>query len=482
MVNESITKRTKQNNKIDVLIVGAGLSGLISAFKITQTEPSLQVRILETSNRVGGQLNQVSLGEIGAKWISEDQCHIYRLINSLKVPMYKRNSLSSHLKSYREMNEGIFSVLANYELKRYIHELELKMEFFKPGFVKCKGHSMQQHIHNRLFFNSSRKYMLNLVLVICGTEAKYISFKDFMSICYTSGGIRRLIDLIIEVPNYSLIEFSSKDLLYKLLQHLQNIEILYERKVIAINQYRDFVEVRDSSNEYHVAEAIILAIPWNFSQEIYFRPPLPLELQTPPSPVDSEKYIVTSFLASYTEGYWRLKGFSGCYIKHEPLLIAQEYRPTVYAGFMIHEEGIEPLVKSIVLHEFAKIFGEEMLVPREFQQHSYELNYLGHLPLTTPWNRIIWSSSAASGTCYRGRLGGAVQSGLRAAVNALLVCRPQIVTWQDIAEVQCHSYLRRRETTWSSVFLSTFNLYNVSTYTIFISGLVLILTKAYKKH
>lgn len=123
-----------------------------------------------------------------------------------------------------------------------------------------------------------------------------------------------------------------------------------------------------------------------------------------------------------------------------------------------------------------------MLLPREFQQHSYELNNLAHLPLTTPWNRIIWSSSAAAGTCYRGYLGGAVQSGLRAAMNALLICRPQMVSWQDIVEVQCHNYLRHRETTWTSIFDSTCNLYNVSLYTFFICGLVLILTKAYKKH
>lgn len=205
-------------------------------------------------------------------------------------------------------------------------------------------------------------------------------------------------------------------------------------------------------------------------------------MQTPPLPADSEKFIITSFLANYTEGYWRLKGFSGNYIKHEPFIIGHEYRSTIYSGFMVHEEGIEPLVRSIVLREFAKIFGDEMLLPSEFQQHSYELNNRAHLSLTTPWNRIIWSSSAAAATCYRGFLGGAVQSGLRAAVSALHVCRPQVVTWQDIVEVQCHNYLHRRDATWTSIFLSSWNLYNISSYTLFICGIVLILSQAYKKH
>lgn len=286
---------------------------------------------------------------------------------------------------------------------------------------------------------------------------------------------------LIEAPNYALLEFSSKDLLHKLMYNLRNIEIVCGRKANVINQYRDYVEVRDSENEYHIAEAIILAVPFNCIQNICFNPTLPVELQTPAVSADNEKFVITSFLARYSEGYWRIKGFSGSFIKLEPLLIAHEYRSTVYSGFMIHEEGIEPLVKSIVLHEFAKIFGQEMLLPKEFQQSSYNLNNMSHLPLTTPWNRIIWSSSAAAGTCYRGHLGGAVQSGLRAAMNALLLCRPQIVTWQDIVEIHCHKYLHRRETSWTSIF-STWNLYNTCSYSVFICGLVLILTTIFKKH
>lgn len=37
--------------------------------------------------------------------------------------------------------------------------------------------------------------MMNLVLLITGVEARDISYHDFMGICYTCGGIKRLIDL-----------------------------------------------------------------------------------------------------------------------------------------------------------------------------------------------------------------------------------------------------------------------------------------------
>lgn len=126
-----IVMESKPNTRIDVLIIGAGLSGLTSAMKIKEKEPSLKIRILEASNKMGGQLRQVSLGEIGAKWISEDQCHIYRLLKTLNVKMHKRNFLSPQLKSYEFLDEGVFSRLAKYEIDRYINELELKLEFYK---------------------------------------------------------------------------------------------------------------------------------------------------------------------------------------------------------------------------------------------------------------------------------------------------------------------------------------------------------------
>lgn len=37
--------------------------------------------------------------------------------------------------------------------------------------------------------------MMNLVILISGVNANNISFIDFMEICYTSNGIKHLIDL-----------------------------------------------------------------------------------------------------------------------------------------------------------------------------------------------------------------------------------------------------------------------------------------------
>lgn len=122
--------------KTNILIVGGGISGLTSALRLKEKDPSLQVTIMEITNTLGGQMRSTHLGEIGAKWITEDQCHIYRLLKYLQVPTIRRNVTSPQLKRCWEIDNGIWATLAKYELHRFIEELEWKLELFKPGSEK----------------------------------------------------------------------------------------------------------------------------------------------------------------------------------------------------------------------------------------------------------------------------------------------------------------------------------------------------------
>lgn len=124
------------STKSNIIIVGAGISGLTSALRIRQRSPDLEVTILEASNQAGGQLRATHLGEIGAKWLTEDQCHIYRLLKFLEVPTRKRSVLGPHLRAYWEIDDGFWGKLAKYELMRYIRELDLEMDYFKTRLEK----------------------------------------------------------------------------------------------------------------------------------------------------------------------------------------------------------------------------------------------------------------------------------------------------------------------------------------------------------
>lgn len=57
----------------DVVIIGAGLSGLAAADSLKTHDPSLRVLILEATDRVGGRLHSSQIGDksfdLGAQWI-----------------------------------------------------------------------------------------------------------------------------------------------------------------------------------------------------------------------------------------------------------------------------------------------------------------------------------------------------------------------------------------------------------------------------
>lgn len=119
--------------RVDVLIVGAGISGLTSAYHLLRRDPSIYVCVLESSNSLGGQISSSNLGEMGAKWYTEDQHHIHSLCKSFGLQGKRRMILAPHMKSCRDIDRGIFAFLAKFELKRYINELDLKSELFRPG-------------------------------------------------------------------------------------------------------------------------------------------------------------------------------------------------------------------------------------------------------------------------------------------------------------------------------------------------------------
>ncbi|KAL9898264.1 putative monoamine oxidase sheepish [Glossina fuscipes fuscipes] len=476
------TPDIQAENKVDVLIVGAGLSGLTAALRLQQKDPTLKMRVLEAMNFIGGEVTTTHLGEVGAKWFTSDQIHIFDLLRNLNIPMTRRVTMAAELETCSEIDEKRLSSLIHFELNRYITELDLRWQFFKPG---TKGYKNSRNI-NVWQLGIHSKTLISAETANRGRCQRTLTIDCFSmipvlhDIRFNNKRNAYYFYRFVEAPPGDVIEFSSNELFKRLLQMLDKTQFVYGRDVVEIHQFRTHVEVRDIANESHMADVVILAIPFNNLKRIYFWPRLPREMEKSLKKHNGFQYVVTSFLASYPDGYWRRKGFNGDYIGINPLMICHEYRPKTYCGYVILEQGLETLTRTLVLQRLAEYYGNEMLSPLEFQQRSYDVSKKDHLPLTTPWSRVIWASSAAAGTCFRGCLSGAVQSGLRAAMNALLLLRPQLVTWKDIADVQCRD-MPREQASVLTLWLSTLNLYNVTTYAAFITGLIFILNRFYKR-
>lgn len=118
----------------DVVIVGCGLSGLVTAYKIKQKAPSLSIRIIEATNRLGGQVGLNRLGvDMGARWISSDQQHVLRMCNDLNIQVAERMENRKTERRQWEIDRSVFAGLARWELDRFLRYVDVKAEEYYPG-------------------------------------------------------------------------------------------------------------------------------------------------------------------------------------------------------------------------------------------------------------------------------------------------------------------------------------------------------------
>lgn len=115
-------KNSKQrlNNKFQIFP-----TGLVATYEIYKRDPSLQIRILEAGNRIGGQILSDVIGELGARWISEDQSHILKLCNELNVQIFT-NVEEKDYKNISDLDKDAFlSSFAKFELKRFFSMIDV---------------------------------------------------------------------------------------------------------------------------------------------------------------------------------------------------------------------------------------------------------------------------------------------------------------------------------------------------------------------
>jgi monoamine oxidase len=123
------------HHEADVIIVGAGISGMIAARKVL--EAGLTPLVLEADERVGGRIltEEVIPGvpiELGAQWIGDTHQRMFRLAAELGVqtyPQYDEGDTSYDVGGSGVLRENEFQARFASELR----ELELVLRRLRVG-------------------------------------------------------------------------------------------------------------------------------------------------------------------------------------------------------------------------------------------------------------------------------------------------------------------------------------------------------------
>ena len=286
---------SNNSNTYDLVIIGGGISGLYTLYKLSSAYPQLKIRLLESSHRYGGRIYSYKetvdkheyIMDLGAGRLGYHQPLINKLINELNlkakiVPI-------PNTKTYIEVTKKNNKTVANDEttIKDYIMD-KLNKFFFSP-LVSKLGKSLKQGFYLYEFIakyasvSLSRKaeavfeYSSDLRELNAYDALEYFKYDyNKESTYYTLNGgleqiIERLLVYIKRLPAYKSGKLS--------LENLSNVEnIIYNNETLL---YRIFVsDYSKSSSLILYSKYVICALPKKSLEQLTLFKPLTRDLNS----------------------------------------------------------------------------------------------------------------------------------------------------------------------------------------------------------
>jgi monoamine oxidase len=466
----------------DVAIVGAGLAGLVAARRIAAA--GRQPLVLEARDRVGGRLLNEEIGggkvvEVGGQWIGPTQERITMLADELGVATFPTHDegrhlieMSGRLASYagpitaasvglvRDLSRAISPLaLADFEqargrLDRMARSVPLEQPWLAPKALDWDGQTFATWIGRNTKTAAARSLFELATEAVWAAEPSDVSLLHVLFYTHSGGGFNTLLGTDGGAQQ-DRFHGGSQRIALLMAEQLGGGRLRLGAPVRRIEHgergvvlHADGVEGEPGGVAVSARRAIV-AVPPTLAGRIAYDPPLPARRDQLTQRMPQGTVIKT--MAIYERPFWREQGLSGQAASDGgPARVVFDNSPPdgspgVLLGFLegrlARQWGARDAAqrREAILAGHARLFGPEAARPERFiervwAEEEWTRGCYGCLMTTGGWTEygralrepigpIHWAG-AETATVWNGYMDGAVQSGERAAAEALAAIRP----------------------------------------------------------
>ena len=460
--------RKRMRRRHDVVVVGAGLSGLIAAREIARAGRS--VAVVEARDRVGGRMydRPIAGGELvdlGAEFIGPTQNHIRALVDELGIDTFPNHNAGQNLyiaggDRLRYDDTGITgtappapALLADLllvipKLDSMARRIPVDAPWDAPGAAALDGESFETWLRRN---STGTKRFMDAASVavrpIFGAEPRELSLLFVLFFIAASGDERTpgTFERNFNTRNgaqQDRIGGGTQAIATKLAAGLGRRVILRSpvRRIVVAPGHAEVV----SDRYVNRATRVIVAVPPVLAGRIQYEPALPTARDGLTQRMPQGHLVKVQ--AIYERSFWRADGLNGTSICDTgPLNVTfdsspESGTPGVLLGFSGGDEGRRFSAlsaeerRAAALRSLARAFGSQALRPIDYLESDWAAEPysrgcpVGIAPpglltsygraLREPVGRLHWAGTESSGY-WNGYMDGAVRAGKRAASEVL---------------------------------------------------------------